>query len=117
MNTIGSRISEFAIKVYRNKKTFAERMGMLPQQLNAYIQGERSPSYEILEKFFNTGMSIDWLISGEGDMCNGKIKNADTETIQDNVAGIEVSETQRVQILGESELRKLVKEIIAEEIK
>lgn len=39
---------------------------MSPQQLNAYLSGIRTPSSDILRRWADLGMNINWLLTGRG---------------------------------------------------
>lgn len=43
-------------------------LGMAKHLLHKYVRDESKPGAEILQKFRVLGMSIDWLLSGEGEM-------------------------------------------------
>jgi transcriptional regulator with XRE-family HTH domain len=66
--TIGDRISLFAKKCYGSQKNFAEFLHMSPQQITAYVTGTRTAHIYILRQFYNSGMSVDWLLTGQGSM-------------------------------------------------
>jgi transcriptional regulator with XRE-family HTH domain len=53
----------------RGQTRAAAAMGMVPQQLNKYIQGRNEPLLDVLVRIANgLGVSIDWLVTGEGPM-------------------------------------------------
>jgi len=64
---ISDRIKYFAKNCYGNLKAFCEELGISQSHLSHFLQG-RMPSFEMLQKFREAGMSIDWLIDGAGDM-------------------------------------------------
>ena len=37
-------------------------------QISRYLNGSNFPSTDMLAKFYSAGMSIDWLLSGNGTM-------------------------------------------------
>lgn len=65
---IPDRIKYFAKSCYGNFKVFCKELDISQSHLSHYLQGRRMPSLEMLQKFKEAGMSIDWLIDGEGDM-------------------------------------------------
>ncbi len=69
---IGSRIRYFGVAVFGRIKTFAEAMDMAPPNLHKYMNDEREPGIGILQKMQSLGCSIDWLLSGEGEMLLAK---------------------------------------------
>jgi len=64
---ISDRIKLFAKNCFGNLKAFCEELGISQSHLSHFLQG-RMPSFEMLQKFKEAGMSIDWLIDGTGDM-------------------------------------------------
>jgi len=65
---IGDRIREFGLSKFETLTAFALNLGTSPQSLNQYINGDRMPGSNILNKLSDLGCSIDWLLTGEGDM-------------------------------------------------
>jgi len=63
-----SRLTQFAETVSATKAEFAKMLGMSPQMLHKYINGERLPLPEILNKIRKLGCNINWLLNGEGEM-------------------------------------------------
>lgn len=48
-------------------RTFADRVGVAPSQISAYLSGARLPDLETLWGISDaTGVSLDWLLLGEG---------------------------------------------------
>jgi len=69
MNT---RIKEVIKKLARSKTEFADRIGLSPQALNDYVNGERLlPTRYLIEIHKHYHVSIDWLLCGEGEMLLG----------------------------------------------
>ncbi len=64
----GERIRKFGVFAFSEIKIFAEAMDMKPPNLQKYMRGEREPGLGILQKLQGLGCSIDWVISGEGNM-------------------------------------------------
>lgn len=63
--TIGDRIREFAERRYGSLNGFAQAIDMHPVQLSKYALNQSRPGAEILVRFQQAGMSIDWLLSGQ----------------------------------------------------
>lgn len=57
-----------------------ERLGLAKHLLHKYVRDESKPGAELLQKFRSLGMSIDWLLSGEGEMLIAATSEADLET-------------------------------------
>lgn len=66
--TIGTRLQKFIIYVSGTQCKFAELIDISPAVLNRYISGKTLPGTEVMLKFQNEGLSIDWLLSGKGKM-------------------------------------------------
>jgi transcriptional regulator with XRE-family HTH domain len=66
--TLGDRIKAFAKARYGTQKALAEALGMPESQLSGYVKGVKAPASDVMERFRQAGMSIDWLLSGEGEM-------------------------------------------------
>jgi len=65
---IGQRIEKFTRECYHTQTYFAECIGITISSLNRYIKGKYTPKFDMLLKFFDAGMSIDWLLNGSGSM-------------------------------------------------
>ncbi|OGU96043.1 MAG: hypothetical protein A2475_01150 [Ignavibacteria bacterium RIFOXYC2_FULL_35_21] len=70
----GERIGFFANICYGSKKEFANAMNMGPQHLNSYINEKRSPSFDILKKFCDAGLNLEWLMLGVGNFFSNSAK-------------------------------------------
>lgn len=66
--TFGERIRIFAKKCYGSQKNFAEHINFDYSYLNRIALGKNTPGADILQKFYEAGMSINWLLSGKGSM-------------------------------------------------
>jgi SOS-response transcriptional repressor LexA len=84
-----SRLKQFAATVSATKAEFANLLEMSPQMLHKYINGERLPLPEILNKIRKTGCNINWLLNGEGEMLIQKQEGN--------------KKTKKVPVLGEVE--------------
>lgn len=70
--TIGERIEVFAKAKFGSVNAMAEAIDMKGGNLSGYASGKNKPGTPVLERFRSIGMSIDWLLTGEGDMIAGK---------------------------------------------
>lgn len=68
METIGARLRFFAENRYGSVAAMERAIGMAKHLLHKYVRDESKPGAELLQKFRGLGMSIDWLLSGEGEM-------------------------------------------------
>lgn len=51
-----------------NKSELARAINMTPRALNSYLKGDRAPGAGILMKLQDQGVSIDWLLTGDGEI-------------------------------------------------
>lgn len=68
MLTRGERLRHFAKEHSKTLAAFAEGLGIVPQQLQPYVSGERFPKDDLLEKIAMMGCNLNWLVTGEGSM-------------------------------------------------
>lgn len=64
------RLNQFCSSVSSTKAEFAKLLGMSPQMLHKYLNGERLPLPEILNKIYALGCNLNWLLNGNGEMMN-----------------------------------------------
>ncbi len=84
-----SRLTQFANAVSTTKAEFAGMIEMSPQMLHKYINGERLPLPQILNKIHRLGCNLNWLLNGEGEMMIVKQES--------------IKKTKRIPILAEVE--------------
>lgn len=65
---IGDRIKRFAKEMYGSQTAFAEAIGRSTGQVGDWVAGRKVPGGDALKDFRAVKMSIDWLLSGEGEM-------------------------------------------------
>jgi hypothetical protein len=65
---IGNRLLIFIRTNYNTQKSFAELLKIQESNLSRYIKKNTCPNIKMLNKFFNAGLSLDWLITGTGTM-------------------------------------------------
>lgn len=65
---LGERIEFFIEICYGNKRNFAEILGVRYSTLSKYISGSVTLSINELTLLKKSGMSLNWLIDGEGPM-------------------------------------------------
>lgn len=66
--TVEQRIKEFRRALGLTQMQFAERMGIPVRTLKGYEMGERSPGSEALAAMAKTGVNLNWLLTGSGEM-------------------------------------------------
>lgn len=67
INDIGPRIKHFAKRCYRTQNNFCEVIGIDATQMSYYVGRGRVPGGEVLFRFYEAGMSINWLFKGGED--------------------------------------------------
>lgn len=65
---IGPRIKAFAKAAFGTQTALAEDLGMSTGQLSDYVSGRKSPGAEFLARLRERGASVDWILSGKGEM-------------------------------------------------
>ncbi len=68
MLTFGDRLNKFIQQNFGSNIRFAEIVGVKFTSVSRYIYNKSMPGGEMLSKFYESGLSIDWLISGNGSM-------------------------------------------------
>lgn len=64
----GKRFREFCNVAAASQVEFAAKLDMSPQMLQKYLQGERLPMPEVLNKLRLLGCNINWLLNGDEEM-------------------------------------------------
>lgn len=72
--SIGEKILIFIKRCNISQLDFAEIADINYFALSRYISGKNTPSTDSLIKFYNAGMSIDWLLTGVGSMYSNSPK-------------------------------------------
>jgi phage repressor protein C with HTH and peptisase S24 domain len=66
-NRIGRRLREVARVLFDgNKSELARAIEMKPSSFGKYLRGTRRPGASVLERLTRLGISVDWLLTGEG---------------------------------------------------
>jgi transcriptional regulator with XRE-family HTH domain len=65
---IGNRIKLFIQTCYKSNIFFAKRVEIDRTYLSKIINNKVSPGIDILSKFSLAGLSVDWLLNGNGSM-------------------------------------------------
>jgi len=78
METIGDRLKQYIKQNFSNIKEFSMATGISQNQLSFYLNNVRIPGGEILKKFAETGLNINWLLTGEGEMLTTKTVTTQT---------------------------------------
>lgn len=94
----GKRLKTFALAVYPEVRDFAADLGTSPSTVSMWFTSKKIPGGEYLQKIYNTGCSIDWLYSGQGQM------------IADNEAGKKLREKFNLPDSDKSEINSITYE-------
>jgi hypothetical protein len=77
MEKLAERIKIFAERFYGSQTSFAQEIDEHPNCMYRYTNGQTIPGIEKLNKFYDAGMSIDWLLTGKGSMFASNSKGLD----------------------------------------
>ena len=62
------RISIILKNDYTSQAQLADDLGVSKAIISKYLKSERSPNFEMLEKFYKLGYNLNWLVSGRGSI-------------------------------------------------
>lgn len=73
-STVYHRVISIFEETGLSKRKFAEELGIVPNSVNQYINGERKPSLDFIIAIlkWNENISAEWLLRGEGNMYRTK---------------------------------------------
>jgi transcriptional regulator with XRE-family HTH domain len=71
-NSTGDRLRIFALSKYPSIKDFSEFIGMDAGNVQKYLNNKRKPGTPFLKRLQKEGCDINWLLTGEGEMCAEK---------------------------------------------
>ncbi len=75
---IGSRLKEIRKELrFQNQEEFASILGITQTQISKYESGTNSLPDTVRAKIYELGYSLDWLLSGEGEMLRSQKPQAD----------------------------------------
>lgn len=81
ISEIGIRLKEYANKFYNgNISSFARASNTAQPQIHRYIDSKAEPSCEVLVRFFNLGINLNWLLTGEELPKSTIINNSSNDT-------------------------------------
>ena len=64
----GKRLMVFITHGYSSQSFFSELLGIPESTLSRYIHNCSQPAYNMMNKLFELGLSIDWFLGGKGNM-------------------------------------------------
>ena len=75
------RLKEFIKSTQMKERAFANKCGIAPNTFNYYMNYQRKPSYEAIEKILLSfpDLSSEWLIRGYGEMLKSQNGNVDKQ--------------------------------------
>jgi transcriptional regulator with XRE-family HTH domain len=65
---ISKRLDLFIEQKYKTAKALATTIDVSPNAISQIVNGKNLPSAKVLIPLLQTGISIDWLLTGEGSM-------------------------------------------------
>ncbi len=66
----GTRLGQFVNENFVSVLKFSYRIEIGPSLIHKYINNKSSPGHNVLQKLYEAGCNINWLLSGEGEMWN-----------------------------------------------
>ena len=57
------RFKQFIKQCYKTQTAFANEIGMSHTEISFYLNDNRKPGAEILAKFYEAGLNLDWLFA------------------------------------------------------
>ena len=79
-STLGERLKSARENLGHSQKEMASLLKIHPQSLYIYERGTSVPGGKLLELVAQIGISIDWLLTGEGEMLRGDNKLQDNNS-------------------------------------
>lgn len=108
---LGMRIARAVGLSEKNQVSFASLLGVHPSNLNRWISGEVAPSYEYISRIgLYSGVSLDWLLTGEEPMV--KKKSKETKITSDKEDDFELREIVDILEHDLPEMKKYVLKIL-----
>lgn len=75
--TTGNRLKKVSDALFDgNQSEMARMMGMSPQAMNKYFQGDRTPGFKILKRLASLDINLNWIVNGIPPMRISEIKEA-----------------------------------------
>lgn len=92
---IGNRLRKIE-KRFHNRAEAAAAAGVAKSTLQNWIEGKRGPSFEGLANLAReTGVSLDWLATGEGEMWTDQTPSVPEEPLDEALLNLVVEELER----------------------
>lgn len=112
---VGLRLRKFLLEKFIKLNIAAEKVGMSPQALQKYLNGDFIPGGEILSKLSQLGCDIDWLLLG-GESQNTNIVNTEQLNIKDKII---ISQAEELTMMRDKleDLKQRVLELEEEQSK
>lgn len=68
VDTVGARLRAFAKQKFGSLKAFGQAVDLSPSQVSDYVSDRYTPGGDLLTRMRALGLSVDWLLTGEGEM-------------------------------------------------
>lgn len=112
-STIGERLKEARKHLGLPQATLAKQANIPLQTYKKYEGGSISPGSDALLGLYGCGISIHWLLAGEGPMLTADTKQepapaVDTEMLEGVIEGLEKSLNKRRQVLAPDKKAHLI---------
>lgn len=72
MESFGDRLKKIRLRLNYSQNEMADFFQISQRAICHYEKNQRDPSYDIIKKIMQKGFNIHWLLTGDGDMENGK---------------------------------------------
>lgn len=83
MSSFSNRFQQLLVSLGITAKAMGENAGLPYRTLQSYLRGESEPNTEALVKISRTGVNLNWLITGEGEMFLGSKKDAEIHIVEE----------------------------------
>jgi hypothetical protein len=93
------RLKYFIKCCYKTQVEFGQVCDLLPQELSRYTTQERKPGADILAKFSNAGLNLDWLFTGNGSMYANNEKGKALRNIHNPEFNIQLEKIEKIKEL------------------
>ncbi|MCB9221537.1 MAG: helix-turn-helix transcriptional regulator [Candidatus Kapaibacterium sp.] len=97
--SFNTRLKEIIEKDYTSQVQLANELGVSKAVITKYLNTDRKPNFEMLEKFYNIGYNINWLVSGRGTQKRHLINREELDKIDRLVFGIDELEYSGIKTI------------------
>ena len=104
---IGNRLKMWGLEHFETLAEFAKKLDIAPQNLNNYINGERTPGNKMKWRLRQLGCDIIWLITGEKVEATVEKYNESLMGRKMRLTEQQVLMAEHLQMIGIDNLEKL----------